>query len=180
MTMTEAPVAQDAQLEADVAAWGRRETELERVDRNLSELLQELRVVQTGVQVLFAFLLVVPFSARFDTVTAAQRDLYFAALGLAGAAAVLLIAPAAHHRIVFRCGDKHHLVRTANRYAIAGITMLGASMAASFALVADVLYGSEATIAVLAVTIAGIVLSWYVLPLYRRRRMQADGPDPTI
>src|ERR687893_446009 len=98
----------------------RNETPLERCDRHLAELMQEVRVAQTGVQVLFGFLLTVPFTPRFDALTGNERALYFATLVMAGAAAMLLIAPTSHHRILFRCGDKPQLVRTANRYAIAG------------------------------------------------------------
>src|SRR3712207_5987907 len=85
---------------------GRSETELERCDRNLVELLQEVRVVQTGVQVLFAFLLTAPLAPRFPELTAFQRGAYFTTLLVTGAAAVLLIAPTAYHRILFRLGDK--------------------------------------------------------------------------
>src|SRR3954447_16438044 len=99
---------------------GRSETALERCDRNLVELLQEVRVAQTGVQILFAFLLTVPFTARFEQLTGAQEALYFVTLPAAAAAALLLIAPTSYHRIFFRLGDKEHLVRTANR-----LTMLG-------------------------------------------------------
>src|SRR5438270_12579649 len=84
----------------------RNETPLERCDRNLVELLQEVRVVQTGVQVLFAFLLTAPLAARFPTLTPFQRYDYFATLLATGAAAILLIAPTAYHRILFRCGWK--------------------------------------------------------------------------
>jgi hypothetical protein len=149
---------------------GRRETELERADRNLTELVQELRVAQTGVQMLFAFLLIVPFSARFGEVTTFQRTLYFAALLLAGAAAVLLIAPAAQHRVLFRQNDKRYILFAANRFAIAGLTALGASMVASLALITDVLYGDVATLAVTAVTVGVLVLFWYAQPLRRRGR----------
>ena len=84
----------------------RNETELERCDRHLAELMQEVRVVQTGVQVLFGFLLTVPFTVRFDALTAGQVRLFFSTLALAGVAAMLLITPSAQHRILFRCGDK--------------------------------------------------------------------------
>src|SRR3954469_13871036 len=103
----------------DPAVEGRNETELERSDRNLAELMQEVRVAQTGVQVLFGFLLTVPFSNRFGRLGPEQRCLYFATLVMAGAAAMLLIAPSSQHRVLFRCGDKPHLVRLANRYALA-------------------------------------------------------------
>src|SRR4051812_38327426 len=107
---------------------GRNETPLQRCDRNLVELLQEVRVVQTGVQVLFAFLLTAPLSARFAQLTSAQRIEYFVALLSTGAAAVLLIAPTAHHRILFRLGDKDRLVRVANRYTLLGLVFVGMAM----------------------------------------------------
>src|SRR5215210_5832314 len=88
----------------------RNETELERCDRHLAELMQEVRVAQTGVQVLFGFLLTVPFTTRFDASTAFQRAVYLGTVLAAGAAAMLLIAPTSHHRLLFRCGDKEHLV----------------------------------------------------------------------
>ncbi len=152
-----------------VAAWGRRETELERADRNLHELVQEVRVVQTGVQVLFGFLLTVPFTVRFADVTSFQRTLYFAALLMAGTSAVLLIAPASQHRIVFRRDDKRHLLQMAHRYAIAGMAVLGATMTVSVALVTDVLYGRPLTLIASLVTGGGLALFWYGLPLSRRR-----------
>src|SRR3712207_5010980 len=106
----------------------RNETELERCDRHLAELMQEVRVAQTGVQVLFGFLLTVPFTARFAELTGGQRALYIATLALAGCAAMLLIAPSAQHRVLFRCGDKPRLVRTANRYALAGLACVALAM----------------------------------------------------
>ena len=153
---------------------GRHETDLERADRNLVELVQELRVAQTGVQMLFAFLLVVPFSARFGAVTDLQQGLYFAALLLATAAAVLLIAPASQHRLLFRQHDKRHLLFSANRLAIAGMAALGASMTVSLALITDVLYGGVATALVSLAAVAGLATLWYVLPLRRRRDMRGS------
>src|SRR5829696_9966362 len=96
----------------------RNVTELERCDRHLSELMQEVRVAQTGVQVLFGFLLTVPFTPRFEELSSLQRTGYFATLAVAGLAAMLLIAPSSQHRVLFRCGDKPNLVRRANRYAM--------------------------------------------------------------
>jgi len=153
----------------DAPPSGRHETDLERADRNLGELVQELRVAQTGVQMLFAFLLIVPFSARFGEVTAFQRAVYFAALLLAAAAAVLLIAPASQHRLLFRQNDKRHLLFSANRLAIAGMAALGASMTVSLALITDVLYGDGATLVVTLGAVVALAILWYVLPLRRRR-----------
>src|ERR671934_1706312 len=98
----------------------RNETDLERCDRNLAELLQEVRVAQTGVQVLFAFLLVLPFTNRFADVTGYEKGVYIATLALAAASTLLLIAPSAHHRILFRLQDKRHIVLVANDLALGG------------------------------------------------------------
>src|SRR3954470_23935070 len=98
---------------------GREETEKERLDRNLIELLNELRVALPGVQVLFAFLLAVPFNQRFAEVTDFQRDVYFATLMCTAVATALLLAPSTLHRIQFRQDDKKFIVSSANRYAIA-------------------------------------------------------------
>src|SRR5512139_1197221 len=101
---------------------GRNETALERSDRNLVELLQEVRVVQTGVQVLFAFLLTAPLTTPFDDLAERQHAEYYVTFVLAGIAVFLLIAPTAYHRVLFRRGDKLHLVRVANRLTIAGLS----------------------------------------------------------
>src|SRR3954467_14224437 len=142
----------------------RDETDTERLDRNLIELLQEVRVVQTGVQVLFAFLLTIPFSARFDHVTQFQTVVYFTTLLVTAAAAVLLIAPTSWHRILFRRGDKEHLVQIANGFALAGLGCVAVSMVGVVLLVSDVLFGPPAM--VIAGTGAGVAcaISWFVLP----------------
>jgi hypothetical protein len=159
----------------------RNETELERCDRHLAELMQEVRVAQTGVQVLFGFLLTVPFTVRFDALTAGQVRLYFLTLAFAGVAAMLLITPSAQHRILFRCGDKPNLVRLANRYAIAGLLCVALAMVGAFALVADVVFsGTFATFAA-GVAAAACAWCWYGQPLLRRRalhaRAEAEAPQ---
>src|SRR5215213_2803985 len=126
---------------------GRNETELERCDRNLVELLQEVRVVQTGVQVLFAFLLTAPLAPRFSGLSDFQRLTYFATLLAAGGAAILLIAPTAYHRILFRLGDKEHLVVVANRFTLAGLSCVALSMLGALLLVTDLLFDAPAVIA---------------------------------
>src|SRR5215211_3795150 len=107
---------------------GRDETEEERLDRNLSELLQELRVALPGVQVLFAFLLAVPFQQGFGEITSFQEKMYFATLLLTAISAVLLISPSAYHRMTFRMQQKDDLVFLANKLAIAGLTFLALAM----------------------------------------------------
>jgi hypothetical protein len=147
----------------------RNENELERWDRNLVELLQEVRVVQTGVQVLFAFLLTAPLAARFPDLTQFQKLTYFATLLATGGSAVLLIAPTAYHRIMFRHGDKPHLVVVANRFTLAGLTGVALAMVGALMLVTDLLFKSTAVVVVTTglAAFACIVL-WCVAPLRRR------------
>lgn len=144
------------------------ETEKERLDRNLNELLGELRVALPGVQVLFAFLLTVPFSQRFAGVTAFQEKVYFATLLLTAVASALLIAPTAHHRIQFRQQDKFRIVATANKLAIAGLGALALAMVGAVLLITDFLFGTSTTIVVTALTTALFALVWYAVPIVRR------------
>src|SRR5215212_5066766 len=150
---------------------GRNETPLERCDRNLVELLQEVRVAQTGVQVLFGFLLTVPFTVRFDDITETERAVYFVTLMLAGLAAMLLIAPTSHHRLLFRCGDKERLVMVANRYAIAGLVAVAATMVGAVLLVSLLVIGSTGASLAAAAAAAGCAWCWYLQPLRRRRAL---------
>jgi hypothetical protein len=146
---------------------GRDETEKERLDRNLEQLLGELRVALPGVQVLFAFLLVVPFNQRFADITSFQRTVYFATLMCATAACVCLIAPTAHHRIEFREQDKERIVFGGTRLAIVGLTLLAFAMTGAITLVTDFLYGSTTT-TIAAILVALLFASlWYAIPLRR-------------
>src|SRR5271156_4716017 len=113
----------------------RAESEAERNDRNLAELLQELRVAGLGVQVLFGFLLSLPFTNRFSRLSQGQRDLYLATLVLAAVATALLVGPVAYHRLVFRRGQKEQLVRAASVMAIGGLTAVGLAVSAAVLLV---------------------------------------------
>ncbi len=155
--------------------YDRDESEHERLDRNLLELLNELRVALPGVQVLFAFLLTVPFSQRFTTLTQMQENVYYAALLATAAAAVLLIAPSAHHRINFRQQDKAHIVFLANKLAIAGLAFLAIAMSCVVWLITDLLYGSAATAVATAATALTFTLLWYVVPIVRRIRRSRGG-----
>jgi hypothetical protein len=150
---------------------GRNETPLERCDRNLVELLQEVRVAQTGVQVLFGFLLTVPFTVRFDDITETERAVYFVTLMLAGVAAMLLIAPTSHHRLLFRWGDKERLVMVANRYAIAGLVAVAATMVGAVLLVSLLVVGSLGAALASSAAAAGCAWCWYLEPLRRRRTL---------
>jgi hypothetical protein len=151
----------------------RDETDTERHDRNLIELPQEVRVVPTGVQVLFAFLLTVPFSARFDDITGFQRAAYFTALVGATAASVLLIAPTALHRILFRMGQKEYMVDVSNRLALGGLAATAIAMIAVMLLVSDVMFGLGLAIAIALLTTFAFVALWFAVPARRRRRVRA-------
>src|SRR5215213_6671096 len=161
----------------DPAVEGRNETPLERCDRNLAELMQEVRVAQTGVQVLFGFLLTVPFTVPFHDITATERAVYFITLMLAGAAAMLLIAPTSQHRLLFRCGDKQRLVMVANRYAIAGLLAVAATMVGAVLLVSLLVIGSLGAALASAAAELSCSWCWYAEPL-RRRRALTRTPTP--
>jgi len=149
----------------------RNETELERADRNLNELLAELRVTATGVQVLFAFLLIVPFSAGFSRLASGERYLYFAILLTTAAAAGLLIAPTGLHRLIFRQGDKHYLIATANRMALAGIASLMLAMTGILTLLSGYLFGWVAGAIVALGAAAYFGMLWFGVGLRRRRKI---------
>jgi ABC-type maltose transport system permease subunit len=143
------------------------ESHEERVNRELIELLNELRVALPGVQVLFAFLLAVPFTQRFDQVTDLQRDTFMVALLCTMAGSVFLIAPTAYHRIRFRDRDKEALLRISNVFAIVGVVFLAIAMTAVVFLVTDLLFASTVTVIVTALTAALFASVWFVLPLVR-------------
>ncbi len=146
---------------------GREESEKERLDRNLQELLGELRVALPGVQVLFAFLLIVPFNQRFPDLTSFQRTTYFVTLLLATAASACLIAPTAHHRIEFRAEDKKRIVFGATRLSIVGLVLLASAMTGAVMLITDILYGST-TVAIVAALVALLfALLWFAWPIKR-------------
>ena len=144
------------------------ENEKERRDRELIELLNELRVALPGVQVLFAFLLAVPFTQRFGEVTQLQKSVYFASVVLTAVATALLIAPTAYHRIQWRQRDKERMLVTANRQSIAGTVFLALAMTAVVFLITDVLYGGWIVVVVTAIVAAVFAWLWYGLPLRRR------------
>jgi hypothetical protein len=149
---------------------GRDETERERIDRNLQEMLGELRVALPGVQVLFAFLLVVPFNQRFVDVTSFQKTLYMVTLLCTTASAVCLIAPTVHHRIEFRKRQKDAIVRTGNRIVIIGLALLAVAMIGAVLLVADFAYGTGTTVAAATGAAVAFAVIWYLIPLRRLRR----------
>jgi predicted membrane channel-forming protein YqfA (hemolysin III family) len=144
------------------------ESPKERIDRELIELLNELRVALPGVQVLFAFLLTVPFSAGFGSLSQTQRSWYFASFLATAAAIVALMAPTTYHRIQFRQGDKERLLRTANHLAIAGTVFLSLAIGGTVFVVADVLHPTSTAAIVASSVFAVMTWLWFGLPLVRR------------
>jgi hypothetical protein len=139
-----------------------------RLDRELIELLNELRVALPGVQVLFAFLLAVPVSSRFEGVTELQRDTYMLALLATAIGSALLIAPTAYHRIQFRQRDKERMIQTANRLALGGLACLGVAMTAAVFLVTDFIVSIPAAALASGALALTFVWFWWGLPLRRK------------
>jgi hypothetical protein len=150
------------------------ETESERLDRNFGDLLQELRVAQTGVQILFAFLLTLPFGARFGGVDSLGRTVYVIALLAATAAAGMIIAPVAYHRMMFRQGRKAELVGSAHRMATGGLAFLALSMVGSVFVVTDFVLNRTVAVGLTMVSAVWLILLWAVLPWLRRRSGEAS------
>jgi putative flippase GtrA len=158
----------EPELEPDGS--GRHETEAERIDRNLDELLQELRVASIGVQVLFGFLLALPFAMRFSLLDDAQRALYLADLLVAALAIALLIGPAAQHRLVFHQHRKKQLLERANRMAIGGFGALGCAITGAVLLVATVVADGVVVVAVVVATALMLVAAWLMPVMVDRHR----------
>jgi cation transport ATPase len=144
------------------------ETNDERLDRELEELLQELRIALPGVQILFAFLLVVPFNNRFTETDDLQRNVWFAALLLALGAVACFITPTAYHRIRFREFDKERLVLTATRLAVVGLVCLATALSASAFFVTGFVFSDRAAAFVTAIAAGVIGGLWFALPLVRK------------
>ena len=138
------------------------------LDRELIELLNELRVALPGVQVLFAFLLAVPFANGWTRGTDLQRDVFFVAFLAAAASSILLIAPSSYHRLRWREGDKEQMLRTSNRLAIAGTVFLAIGMTAVVFLIGDILFRAWWAALTAAIVAGGFAWFWYGLPLLRR------------
>jgi Family of unknown function (DUF6328) len=157
---------------ANVSEDARAESRLEQLDRNTVELLNELRVAATGIQVLFAFLLIVPFNVGFTKLSSFDRYEYFATLLCIATSTVLLIAPSIHHRLLFRLGQKPYLVETANRVAIIALGFMVAGFTGILVLISDVLFGGV-TAGIVGVLVAvGVTSLWFGLPLRRRRSLR--------
>jgi hypothetical protein len=153
------------------------ESRKERIDRELMELLNELRVALPGVQFLFAFLLVVPFQQRGGQLTEFQHDVYFVTLLATVVATGLLIAPAAQHRVLFRQHDKEVLLRRSNRSAFVGLVVLALAIAAAVLLVIDVLF--DRTQAWITATAVAALLTWWwvTVPFWKRAHSRSDEPE---
>jgi hypothetical protein len=151
----------------------------QRVDRELLELLNELRVALPGVQVLFAFLLILPFNEGWQRINELERYVYFATLMVTAAATALLVAPSSYHRLRFRAGApaKERMLLTSNRLAIAGIGLVGLAIAGTVFLVTEVLFGLAAAIIVALLTLSWFGAFWYGLPLLHRRRDPGDDGE---
>jgi hypothetical protein len=158
--------------------YDRNESTAHRLDRNYSELLQELRVAQTGVQILFAFLLSIAFQQRFKNITEFQRDVYIATLVSTALAAVLFIAPVAMHRAMFRRHLKNELVFYTGRLATGGLVFLALSMLGAVLLIVDVVVGPVAAGLIVGAIAVIFGYFWLVLPLLWRRRSPEDEPPP--
>lgn len=146
-----------------------QETEAQRNDRNLMELLQELRVAGLGVQVLFGFLLSLPFTMKFDKLSSGQRQLYIASLTLAAISSALLMAPVAYHRLVFRQQQKEHLVRAANVMAVWGLVSVGLAISAAVLLVTGYVDRGLPSILITVFIVCLFAGLWFALPLRHRK-----------
>ena len=165
--------AMDVDHPEDDQRWDRSqrgETEIERLDRNWNSLLQELRVVQTGVQLLTGFLLTLPFQQRFDVLTGHMRVVYLATVGCSVSATVLLIAPVATHRLLFRRHRLQVLVSAAHRCAYAGLVLLGAALTGMTVIVFAAVSGRTAGVVAGVSAVALFSVFWLVLPLLLRDR----------
>jgi hypothetical protein len=147
-----------------------------RRDRQMIELLNELRVALPGVQILFAFLLTVPFTQRFGALTPFQRDTYYVTLIATALSTACLIAPSAGHRLRFHQGDRAWVIESANRLTIAGLVLLAIALAGSVLLITDVMFDGARVWIYTGAVWAVILVLWFVRPLVRRARGVASGP----
>ena len=153
-----------------------REKETRKRDRQMIELLNELRVALPGVQILFAFLLTVPFSQGFQRTTTFQRDLFFATLLCTAASTVCLIAPTATHRLRFHQNDRTYIIESSNRLLIVGLIFLAVAIVAAVLLITDYLFSGAVVVlypALIAVLLVGL---WFARPLYRGITRRSSGP----
>src|SRR5512132_1058723 len=155
-----------------------RESKKERLDRELGELLQELRVVLPGVQVLLAFLLTAPFQQRFAGLPGPMRNAFFAAIACATLATAFLIAPSAHHRLRWRAGEKERLVRMGNQMAIVGTVFLAAAIVLALYVITDVLFTTSLALMTAVASLVVFVGLWYVVPMAGRSGADDSDDEP--
>lgn len=153
----------------------REETETQRLDRNWNSLLQELRVAQTGVQLLTGFLLTLPFQQRFDRLDSVMRAVYIATVACSLAATVALVAPVAMHRVLFRQRKLRVLVSAAHRLAIGGLALLGMALVGVTVVVVGIVYGETSAFISGGVALVSFVLMWIALPVVLRAREDGAG-----
>jgi Family of unknown function (DUF6328) len=163
-------VTEQGQAPARPGDYVRQEPETKQLDRNWAELVQELRVIGTGVQILFAFLLSIPFQARFAQTSALQRDDYLATLMTSGAAALLFIAPVAVHRFLFHFRVKDEVVTVTNALALCGLAALSGAMTGAILLVSDWVAGDVGAGICTGCAALAIVAAWFAFPIWLRRR----------
>jgi amino acid permease len=155
----------------------KHEPEKKRWDRNFADLLQELRVTQTGIQILFAFLLTLPFSSGFPKSSAFQKDVYVVALMTAAFATAMIISPVAFHRALFRQGRKPELVRFAHRMLSGGLAFMLVSMIASVLLITDYLLHMTWAIILTSIAAAWFLAFWAAIPWFRRNWIDEDDEE---
>jgi amino acid transporter len=153
------------------------ESKGERLDRELMELLQELRVMLPGVQVLLAFLLTAPFQQRFADLPGSLRNAFFASIACATLATALLIAPSAHHRLRWRAGEKERLLRVGNQMALWGTVFLAAAIVLALYVVTNILFTSELALWTAAAAVVVFAVLWYVLPLAWRSSPEEEASE---
>jgi hypothetical protein len=147
--------------------------ETDKRDRQMLELLNELRVALPGVQILFAFLLTVPFAQGFQRVTTTQRSLFYASLLATAASTICLIAPSAIHRLRFHKSDRAYVIEAANTYMITGLFFLGVAIVLALAMVTDFLYDGWVVWAAPAIIALALAVIWFLRPLLRT---ESSGP----
>jgi O-antigen/teichoic acid export membrane protein len=153
----------------------RTETETERLDRNWSQLLQELRVAQTGVQVLTGFLLTLPFQQRFTQLDSTMRTVYLVTVACSIASTALLVAPVGLHRLLFRRHRMNNVVASAHRYAITGLLLLAIALAGVATVIFDAVAGPTAAWIAGGCTLVLLICVWFFLPLWQRSNDDADA-----
>lgn len=152
------------------------ETQSEQLARNFNELLQEIRVAQAGVQILFGFLLSIVFTERYAATDNYVRATHLVTVLFATAAVVLLTAPAAWHRILFRLGQREKILRVADRMAISGLASLAFAMTGTVLLIGEMIFGGWAAVLLAVASALGFGMFWFALPVRRRQRVEHSQP----